>query len=137
MMRKRRITVAEADEERRDDVYRKTFEVQKLWRAFHLEVTHALRANGAKSDYLGTDQIGTSPAIDKAMRDCEFASTDFEGPVDFDRAEVLCRVVVFMIEREKPKFRSDPKTWLTRHWPELMPEPKAERLRRRIECDEA
>lgn len=123
--------------QRSENVSRKTFEVQKLWREFHLEVTKALRAIGAQSEYLGTDQIGTCPAIDKAMRDCEFAGTDFDCPVDYDRAEVLCKVVVFMIERERPKFKADPKTWLMRHWPELMPQPKAEQPRRRVECDEA
>lgn len=120
----------------RRDALRKTFEVQKVWRAFHLEVTKALRANGGKSDRIGTDSIGTCPAIDRAMRDCEFACSDFEGPVDFDRAEVLRKVVVRMIERERPKFESDPKTWLQRHWPELI-EPQAGPPRRRHQYEEA
>lgn len=110
--------------------------MQKSWRAFHLEVTGALRANGAKSDRIGTDSMGTCPAVDRAMRDCEFAASDCEGPADFDRAETLCKVVVRMIERERPKFQSDPKTWLQRHWPELI-EPQAERPRRRYQYEEA
>jgi hypothetical protein len=118
------------------DVFQKTFKVQQIWRAFHLEVTDALRAAGAKSEYLGTDSIGTCPAIDRAMRDCEFASSDYDSPADFDRAEFLCKVVVRMIERERQKFRSDPKTWLSRHWAELIA-PPVEKPRRRYEYDEA
>lgn len=121
---------------RRRDALRKTFEVQKVWREFHLEVTKALRANGPKSDRVGTDSVGTCPAIDRAMRDCEFACSDFEGPADFDRAEVLRKVVVRMIERERPKFQSDPKGWLMRHWPDLI-EPPVERPRRRYQYEEA
>lgn len=125
-------------DERLDDVYRQIFEVQKRWRALHLEVMKALRANGAEAERLRTDDsIGTCPAVDRAMRDCEHAGSDIDGPPDFDRAEVLCRVTTFMIEREWPKFNSDPKTWLMRHWSELLPEPKAEPPRRWIGCDEA
>jgi hypothetical protein len=129
----------EADE-RRTDVFQKTFAVQRQWRAFHLEVTEALVAHGVKRGEetgVGSDRIGTCPAIDAAMRDAEFASSDYYGAPDFDRAEHLCRVVVRMLEREQPKFQSDPKRWLMLHWPELMPEPKAEPPRRRVECDEA
>jgi hypothetical protein len=125
-----------ADEERRDDVSRKIFEVQKLWRAFHLEVMKGLRANGAKSERLRTDDsIGTCPAIDKAMRDCEFASSDYDGPANFDRAEFLCKVVVRMIERERAKFQADPKAWLIRHWADLIV-PPVEPPRRRYHYEE-
>ena len=126
--------------DRRSDVFQKTYKVQQLWREFHLEVTKALIANGAKRGEVtgvGSDRIGTCPAIDAAMRECEFASSDYDSPADFDRAEFLCRVVVRMLLVERPKFQSDQKSWLMRHWSDLLPEPKAEPPRRWVGCDEA
>jgi hypothetical protein len=107
---------------------RKVFDVQKAWASFHDEVTDALVANGAKRGEetgVGSDRIGVCPAIDKAMADCEATGSDDcgYGPSDPERTEVLCKVVMFMLARERPKFDANKKACLQRHWPDLIEVP--------------
>jgi hypothetical protein len=126
-----------ADAAKIDAMHRRVYFVQKKWRALHLDVVAALKGHRAKLDR--DKSIGTCQSVDRAMRDCEHAGCAdlIDGPLDFDRAEVLCRVVEIMLAREIEKLAADPRAWLMRHHPDLMPEPKTEKPRRRIECDEA
>jgi hypothetical protein len=85
----------EADAAKIDDMHRRVYFTQEKWRALHLDVVAAFKALGVNPNRLGDDRVGTCQSVDRAMRDCEHAGCAdlIDGPVDFDRAEVLCRVV--------------------------------------------
>lgn len=80
-------------------------DVGHSFREFHLSVVSALRGKAHPESAL--------PMIKPFSKAMEDAWAAFEAE-DYERVEVLIKVIGFMLERETRKFESDRKRWVER-----------------------
>ena len=79
--------------------------------ARRLEVAKQLVAVGKGFNrFLYQDEQRPSRAVERTMQQAEQAFADEQ----YDHAEHLANVVVYMIERDAPIFAADPKKWIAK-----------------------
>jgi hypothetical protein len=84
-----------------------------------LTVAHKIEAvqrSLSAFDFEGQQYLPKSVA--QAILETEYAFAH----KDYDRAEHMCKVTAFLVSREAPRMRADPKAWVAR-WKELQAPP--------------